>query len=291
MNPQPRVDDVHLDLPLVPTPVIQFTSPRQEPARYPGTRPSWSYCLTGSSILPIVADPVDPSIVRVIPEAGAAVPLPQYVQSVTGIPLSQRFAVVAVGSNGCPARLLDHDKFGGKSNLAIPVLRGWLPGAVSVYVSRIGVYRSMPATIMGLSGTRSRLWLTLLTQAEFALMDQSEGRSYRYQLLFIPNVRFETEQGLLFENLYAYYEPYGLLDHTGAAIQLACFESEGSTLRRFTQPEVLSYVASLIQPSQTRLMRTKYLRANYSAALPKPVGAETLEPLQQPNAFTRLMVR
>ncbi len=273
-------DPVHLDIPLRPTGVDAFITPRSRPDLYPGTRPTWSFCFTNRRIVPLL---VGPDGIAVLDEGVTTTKLDTLVRNTMGWGLGELFAVLAVGSNACPARLADPDKYGSGQTVAIPVLRGWVDGVVSVYCSRRTSYGSIPTTIAGLPGARSRLWVTLLSSEELQRMDESEGRGSRYQLVEIPNARLHVDGGLSIGPLSAYFESRGLVaPDSERPIRLACFEATGSPLSAMNQDDAQAYVENFTCQSNDRQDGLP------STALDLPIGAEILPTGTVPSERVRL---
>jgi len=244
-------DKIHLEIPRGPTPVSVFTTPMTEPLLYPGTRPSWSFCFLGARILPIEAER---GRFEVRTEDGAAEDLGDFVVRMSGWRLADLRAVLAVGSNACPARLADADKYGGVPGVAIPVLRGWIRDVVSVYSARLGVYGSVPATVAGAPGARSRLWVTLPSEEQIRQMDASERRGERYELIDLDDAEITLPGGVRVGPVSAYFESEGLgHPETGGPILLDCFETENASLPRLGQAEARRIAAaSMKDPGRAR---------------------------------------
>jgi hypothetical protein len=117
-------------------------------------------------------------------------------------PVSERYAILAYGSNACPGQLLS------KELTDVPVLYGRLIGAQAVYAKRITSKGYVPATIARAKGRRFS-WITLLTREQLKIMDKSEGRpSNYYALAELPTVQFSVGR-LRFAPLYTYVEIRG----------------------------------------------------------------------------------
>ena len=88
-------------------------------------------------------------------------------------------AVAAVGSNAAPAQLRrkfrDH-----LDDVAIPVIEIDVPDHVVAYANRIAVYGSIPATLVQRAGGMVRVWATLLTERDYAVMNGTEDRGEIY---------------------------------------------------------------------------------------------------------------
>jgi hypothetical protein len=116
---------------------------------------------------------------------------------------AERIAVLAVGSNACPGRLLE--KFGRGPEEVIPVLQGTWRGGLPVYLSSFAPYGSLPATYWPHRGVESELWVTLLRPGQLLVMNRSEGMNRagsRYKLARLPGA-FRAG-GCSLEPVYAY---------------------------------------------------------------------------------------
>ncbi|MCP5103990.1 MAG: hypothetical protein GY950_11455 [bacterium] len=280
---------IHLDIPFEKTSVPEFFSPRHRPELYPGTRPNWSFCFTGEHILPIRTEG---KILQVKNESDTWLDLESFVNERTGVSLSKRFAVVAVGSNACPARLADPDKYGESRDIAIPVLHGRINNVVSVYTPRITSYHSIPSTIMGAPGTQSKLWVTLLIEKELHRMDQSEGRGRGYELVEFQNSVFNIRENIFITPLSAYYQPLGLRHpETGQPVLLDCFEvneGNGVELPRMSQPGVLEYISGITGHITGLKEKNNFLLHHSCIPLPMPENAEVLDDPLIPSEYVSI---
>lgn len=278
---------IHLDIPPEATPVSAFCTPSTQPKLYPGTRPVWSFCFLGEQILPIAYRENE---LMVMITRGRWESLNEFVVDKTGCDLTSRFAVLAVGSNACPARLADSNKYGGQSSLAIPALRGWINDVVSVYVPRLASYGSVPATVMAMPGASTELWVTLLTESELRLMDESEGRGVRYDLVEMPTAEFGVEGGLSIASISAYYEPLGLRDvRTGKPILLSCFEATGADLPSLSQEAVQNYIDDITPSSNSLATRNEVLTNERSVPIPFPSTAQKLDGTSLPSRKVQIV--
>lgn len=138
---------------------------------YPGRRPRFSFLFTHRYIYRFGLSNLDQLLaLRDLP------------------PLSDRYAVLAYGSNACPGQLLlKHRENNRLTN--VPVLYGRLIGAEAVYVRRHTRRGYIPATLARKGGSQPS-WLTLLTTEQLKAMDATEGRPNFYALAEVPTLRF-----------------------------------------------------------------------------------------------------
>jgi hypothetical protein len=161
--------------PTIPINRFPFTS-----STYPGRRPRFSFFLTRTGILRLTIRNLD----QVLENHGLA-------------PASERYAVLAYGSNACPEQLVD------KGLSDVPVIFGRMVGAEAVYAKRIAGKGYVPATLARKPGSRPS-WVTLLTNEQLRTMDETEGRlNDVYVLAELPKVRFFVGQKR-FAPLYTY---------------------------------------------------------------------------------------
>jgi hypothetical protein len=277
--------DVHLDLPMEATPSSRFVTPRERPEMYPGTRPMWSYCFTGEMILPVRVEAGELRVLR----GGKWGSLARFVEEKTACPLGERYAVLAVGSNACPARLADTDKFGGHAAVAIPVLRGTMEGLVSVYAPHLAAYGSVPSTVMSVPGASSNLWVTLLSEEELFRMDESEERGGVYDLVEFPASLFRLDGGIRIGPVSAYCQSRALRDReSGQAILLECFRAAGAPFLSMSQTAVRRLVDStaggLTDPEQ----KGELLVHAHSLSIPLPEDANPLAPRSTPASHVAI---
>jgi hypothetical protein len=147
------------------------------------------------------------------------------------VPAGERHAVLAVGSNGCPGRLLE--KFG--PDATIPVLRGTVADSAVVYAARLAGYGAIPATYLPVDGAVSQVWLTLLDGGQLEVMDESEAG---YDRAPVP-APFQIEGGGEVTGVTAYLDP-AILAPGGEVIRLADFATKRGPGRALDQPEVLA---------------------------------------------------
>lgn len=157
----------------------RFTS-----STYPGRRPRFSFLLTRTGIYRLKVRKLD----RLLEHFHLA-------------PSTERYAVLAYGSNACPGQLLD------KELSDVPVIFGRLDGAQAVYARRTTQKGYVPATLAKKRGSRYS-WVTLLTSEQLRIMDRSEGRPNVYALASVPGVQFYMGRSRL-TPLYSYVDIRG----------------------------------------------------------------------------------
>ena len=171
--------------------------------------------------------------------AGEAVPLPG------GYDLAGRLPVLAHGSNRAPAQLLR--KFGREGQGEegeLPVTPVWLSGYDVVFSAQFALYGALPATLHPSPGTRVRVHVTWLTEAQRAIMDRSEGLAAatpRYRLLPLPGCVACDLSGDL-SDAPAYLALTGALAPDGVPVAFTSVRAEG---RRFAAMDGRQMIARI----------------------------------------------
>lgn len=204
----------------------------RRPLEYPGARPDSSFLFAGATVVPVEARDGGPSVRT--PDGVRA--LADLLADLGAAPLDQRHAVLAVGSNACPGRLLEKFPVGGP-DCVIPVLRGSISDVDAVYLAWLTPYAALPATCFEVAGADVELWLTLLSRTQFDVMNASENVGELYGLIE-PRAPFRWG-GCRIGPVYAYADER-VLSLDGAPIRLAAFRAERSSFRAMDQPGVLS---------------------------------------------------
>lgn len=174
----------HQKLPRLPIREFPF-----DPLTYPGRRPRFSFLFTHCGIYRFNLRNLDQLLAR---------------RSLPSV--SERYAILAYGSNACPSQLFR--KYQRNHTLTeVPVLFGRLIGAEAVYTRRCTASGYIPATLARRAGSRPS-WLTLLTRRQIQAMDSTEGRSDSYVLAEVSKMQFFLRRAR-FSPLYAYVDTRG----------------------------------------------------------------------------------
>jgi hypothetical protein len=176
----------------IPLKTFPFT-----PSKYPGRRPRFSFLFTRKGLYRLKLRTLD----SVLAKRGLAL-------------ASERYAVLAYGSNACPGQLLE------KELDDVPVIFGRLIGADAVYARRTTQRSYVPATLARKDGEGSN-WITLLTRDQLGMMDKTEGRrGNTYAFAKLSNVRFRVGRKH-YAPLYAYVNiTGGVMTIDGSAVAL-----------------------------------------------------------------------
>ncbi|MFE0104431.1 hypothetical protein [Streptomyces sp. NPDC059009] len=205
-------------------------APREFPLTYPGKWPRESGLLHDNRLLRLIPKQ-DRRLAKWLvqsPPGGFRkggmdeddVPL-NYALMCANEPLvGDRFPVISVGSNACPAQLC-HKMEGLGVSSTIPMVEARVTGidiGVSAYVSPMGYVSASPFHSPGLT---QDLFVTWLDAAQLEIVDESEGISdpageYDRVLLSGSEYRMELPSGELLGGAYLYVHRYGVI-HDGTA--------------------------------------------------------------------------
>ncbi|MEU7042108.1 hypothetical protein AB0A77_13755 [Streptomyces varsoviensis] len=242
-------------------------APRENPLIYPGAWPAESGLLHQRRLLrlrPVAGRRLakwqvqpPPGGFRADPGSEEPVPLNYALMSANQTLVGDRFPVLSVGSNACPAQLC-HKMEGAGVSATIPMAKVRVSGVgigVSAYVSPMGYVSSSPYRA---PGRVMDLFVTWLDAAQLELVDASEGifdPVGEYHRVILPGDVFRAElpSGELLGGMYAYVNRYGVLhdgsgvprDHPGERQLLTELLSESRQLRDWfgATPEEFSAAA------------------------------------------------
>ena len=258
----------------------EFPGAERQPLAYPGKRPKFSYVYYQDKVYEITprGNTVDDLWVH---DSNGQEKLSAFLEARGNASMSQRSAVLAVGSNGCPGRLAE--KYGSTSDVALPVLVGTLSEAAVVYSRTLVSYGALPATYIHQPGATSWLSVTLLTNEQLTQMDQTENIGTVYQRISIPG-RFQQDGGPDIGNLTAYVDPKILVYHHEPVL-LKMFARNGPDWKSMDEQEVLTLIfdeAGLLkgEPIELRhrqLMRDQSLRTALTEFLDTHMSEFTLD--------------
>ncbi|MCX5085325.1 MULTISPECIES: hypothetical protein [unclassified Streptomyces] len=204
-------------------------APREHPLTYPGAWPTESGLLHQNRFLRLKAVEnrrLAKWMVEQPPGGFGAgktgdgpVPLNYALMSANQTLVGDRFPVISVGSNACPAQLR-HKMEGLGVSSTIPIVKARVTGigvGVSAYVSPLGYVSASPFHTPGLS---MDLFITWLDAAQLEIVDASEGISDpdgEYDRVLLPPEDFPMvlDSGELLGGAYLYVHRYGVL-HDGS---------------------------------------------------------------------------
>ena len=156
-----------------------------------------------------------------------------------------RVPVLAHGSNRSPVQL--KRKFG--SAAEIPVSLGWLADYDVVYSAHITQYGAVASTLQHRPGTRVRLAVNWLDEAQLARMHETEGPS-NYAFGRLVGIDLSLEHGPVVERGEAlvYLGRNGCLDLDDGPVGLAAVTAEGRGHHAHHQEEALALVRARHRP-------------------------------------------
>lgn len=207
----------HKRTPIEPEDANRYLGAENEPLEYPGPRPDYSFVYN------------DGKVYYVSTENGLNVwdgnrfyYINNFLEQHGGLPLENRYAVLAVGSNACPGRLLE--KFGDSIDVSIPVLRAQCEDIISLYMPWITLYGAIPATVVRQLGVKSQLWLTFLENNQFTMMNATEQLGETYSLVRLPDPIL-LEEGVQVTPVYG-YSSRNILMVDNEPVRVASFKTD-----------------------------------------------------------------
>ncbi|MEE9522436.1 MAG: hypothetical protein V3W05_06490 [candidate division NC10 bacterium] len=238
-------------------PADQFPGAEHQPLAYPGLRPNFSYVYYQGKVYEITPQG-ETNADLWLEDSTGRVTLDAFLVARGNPTMSERHAVLAVGSNGCPGRLAE--KYGDQPEVALPVFVGTLADTAVVYSRRLVWYGALPATYLHQPGAVSWLSVTMLTDDQLKRMDETESVGEFY--LRIPvSGHFRIDGGPKVDNLTAYLDRE-ILSYQGKPIRLKMFAREGPDWPMMDEPEVLSLVLD-----QAGLLRGEAIEKRHSQLL------------------------
>ena len=199
-----------------------FPGAERKPLDYPGVRPEYSFIYYQSNIYKIPHSKIDDFLVER-----------------DNAPLSERKAVLAVGSNGCPGRLAE--KYANHPEVAIPVFVGTMVNTAVVYSRQFAPYGVLPATYMYQPGAISNLSVVMLTEEQLTLMNKTEKVGKVYSLEDVPGY-FRVNKGPMIGDLKSYLDRK-ILTFRGKPVRLEKFAGKDNLdWRKMNESDLLSLV-------------------------------------------------
>jgi hypothetical protein len=246
-------------------PVVQragdYPGANRAPLDYPGSRPVTSYVYLDHLVAPL-KDSSRSGVL--IGTSSGDLHLDEFLKAHDFVPLSERFAVLAVGSNACPGRL--EEKFNGNDHEPVIVLKGWITNVDSIYAGWLADYGALPATIAESPGTDLEVWATLLTRSQLKIMNDSERLDDDYVLVSVTSP-LRTGGGKV-ERIYAYFDRRALV-LGGELARVADLSARNAVYRALSEKQALAAVLDQLgfAPGQSIEERHRLLLQN-----PSPLG-------------------
>ena len=149
--------------------------------------------------------------------------------------LEGRTPVLAIGSNGAPARLAR--KFG--PDAVVPVVPAQLHDFAIVYAAAVTSYGSVPATLVEAPRATALVAVTYLDEAQLQVMHGTEHLGRNYELVELGG-RITTDDGPVAGPVLAYRSLYGALRINGTPVRLAEIPTVGTPFGAAYQSGVLA---------------------------------------------------
>jgi hypothetical protein len=159
--------------------------------------------------------------------------------------ITQRHAVLAIGSNASPAQLtrkFSDQRFvdPASPNGCIPVLRAVVDDVDVVYGAHLAEYGALPATLLETPGACAPVFVTWLTSMQLERMNETEGLGHSYQLRRIGGVR---SQGEVVDAAMSYVTVAGVAVIGGGPLGLVSINASGSSWPRGSQRQAWDSLA------------------------------------------------
>jgi hypothetical protein len=152
-------------------------------------------------------------------------------------PLERRRAVIAYGSNACPAQLAHKYDSTDQSNV-VPMSRAWIDGMAIGYSDHVTTYGAVPANAFADPGVQTEVFVAWLDPEQLSRLDGSEGRNYRRQSLDLDSHQLRVVDGPRLNGADIYLSTHGLFTVDGVAPGMAGVQTTYAAGPLLTQLEV-----------------------------------------------------
>ncbi|MGF1477010.1 MAG: hypothetical protein ACFB6S_15805 [Geminicoccaceae bacterium] len=159
-----------------------------------------------------------------------------------------RVAVMAIGSNASPSRLIE--KFG-SDDQPLFVVPARLRDRAVVFSAHLTGYASMPATLVERAGAQAAVAMTFLTPRQLERMHLSESLGHSYTFETIDPALVDLDVGVVPEKVYVYESVSGPLRIDGNCVRLAEVATLGSGLPALYQRTMLRLIQKHLEPELT----------------------------------------
>lgn len=156
----------------------------------------------------------------------------------------ERTAMLAYGSNAAPEVLARKLAL---SDQPVLVLPAWLEGFDVVYSAHISPYGAVPATLQRSPGTRVRIHVVYMTEAQVGLVAATEPN---YESARLDGAVCRLDDGETIASPAAYLSHHGCLLDAGAEVALAAVEAVGRRFAPRGEAEVLERLRALFCPDE-----------------------------------------
>jgi hypothetical protein len=157
----------------------------------------------------------------------------------------ERTAMLAYGSNAAPEVLARKLAL---SDQPVLVLPAWLDDFDVVYSAHISPYGAVPATLQRSPGTRVRVHLVYMTNAQVGLVSATEPN---YESALIEGAVCRLDEGETIVGPAAYLSRHGCLLEAETEIALSAVQASGRSLPAFSEGEVLERLRARFCPAES----------------------------------------
>jgi hypothetical protein len=200
-------------------------APLDDPSCYPGLRTEYSYVFCGDHLRAL--DRID--FETELSALGAA-------------PLTARRAVLAYGSNACPAQLQRKWEQASCSPI-IPMARAWARNLAIGYSDHETRYGAVPATTIVSEGVHTEVFLAWLEPEQFTEFDASEVGNYERRPLDLGTHELYVSDGPLPTSVDVYASTRGVFTYDGVTPGVKGIDSTYRAGPLLTQAEVRDWRA------------------------------------------------
>jgi hypothetical protein len=157
----------------------------------------------------------------------------------------ERNPVLAYGSNAAPEVLARKLAL---SDQPVLVLPAWLEDFDVVYSAHISPYGAVPATLQRSPGTRVRVHLVYMTNAQVGLVSATEPN---YESALVEGAVCELDDGETIVSPAAYLSRHGCLLSDETEVALSAIEARGRALPALGEADVLENLRALFCPDES----------------------------------------
>jgi hypothetical protein len=157
----------------------------------------------------------------------------------------QRTAMLAYGSNAAPEALARKLALSDQPVLVVPA---WLDDFDVVYSAHISPYGAVPATLQRSPGTRVRVHLVYMTEAQVGLVSATEPN---YESAQIEGAVCHLDDGETITGPAAYLSRHGCLLSDDTEVALTAVEATNRSLPARSEAELLERLRALFCPDES----------------------------------------
>jgi hypothetical protein len=157
----------------------------------------------------------------------------------------ERTAMLAYGSNAAPEVLARKLALSDQPVLVVPA---WLDDFDVVYSAHISPYGAVPATLQRSPGTRVRVHLVYMTEAQVGLVSATEPN---YESALVEGAVCHLDDGETIVGPAAYLSRHGCLLEDGSEVALAAVEATGRAFPQLAERDLLERLRARFCPDDT----------------------------------------